>query len=147
MIKPIDEIPKNVNEQRKSYRQQICTDIQEAIDKIIYKFEFVGDYNFKTLPQIAGEEARNVAFRIVCKWSKDNPQYKERYRYWIPGSWQVNREMNLIKVSSVKGETPEKRRVFCEIKPDMESAIRAFAEKMCKEHEEKVKRDEIHSNL
>lgn len=142
MIKPIDEIPKNMAEQRRSYRQQIQDDIQEAIDKGIYRFEFVGDYNFKTLSQVAGEEARNVAFKIVAKWSKDNPQYKERYRYWIPGSWEVNREMNLIKVSSVKGETPEKRRVFCEIKKDMDSIIRAYAEKECKEYEERNVKNE-----
>ena len=142
MIKAIDEIPKNVNEQRRSYRQRICDDIQEAIDKGIYKFEFVGDYNFKTLAQIAGEEARNMAWKIVRQWSVDNPQYKERYKYWLPGGWQVNREMQLIKVSSVKGETPEKRRVFCEINERMDSTIRAYAEQICKEHEEKVKKDE-----
>lgn len=142
MIKAIDEIPKNVNEQRRSYRQRICDDIQEAIDKGIYKFEFVGDYNFKTLAQMAGEEARNVAWKIVRQWSVDNPQYKERYKFWIPGSWQVNKEMQLIKVSSVKGETPEKRRVFCEINERMDSTIRAYAEHICKEHEEKVKKDE-----
>lgn len=142
MIKPIDEIPKNQAEKRRSYREQICSDIQEAIDSGIYRFEFVGDYNFKTLAQIASEEARNVAYKIVRQWSKDNPQYRERYKFWIPGSWEANKKMQLIKVSSVKGETPEKRRVFCEIKPDMESIIRAYAEQICKEHEEKVKKDE-----
>ena len=135
MIKPINEIPKNMNEQRKSYRKRICDDIQEAIDKGIYKFEFVGDYNFKTLSQMAGEEARKVAYRIVREWATENPQYKERYKFWIPGSWEVNKKMELIKVSSVKGETPEKRRVFCEIKQDMDSIIRAFAEIECKKHE------------
>ena len=55
MIKPIDEIPKNINEQRKIYRKQISDDIQEAIDKGILKFEFVGNYNFKTLAQMARE--------------------------------------------------------------------------------------------
>ena len=139
MIKPIDEIPKNIHEQRKSYREQIRKDIQEAIDRKIYKFEFIGAYNFKTLAQVASEEARTVAWQIVAKWSKDNPQYKERYKFWFPGSWQANREMQLIKVSSVKGETPEARRVFCEIKPDMEQTIREYAERICKEHEEKVK--------
>ena len=132
MIKPIDEIPKNLNEQRRSYRDMICADIQEAIDKGIHRFEFIGDYNFKTLAQYAGEEARNMAWKIVRQWSKDNPQYKERYKFWIPGSWQVNKDMKLIKVSSVKGETPEKRRVFCEIKQDMDSIIREYAEQICK---------------
>ena len=142
MIKPIDEIPKNQAEKRRSYREQICSDIQEAIDRGIYRFEFVGDYNFKTLAQIANEEAQNFAWKIVRQWSVYNPQYKKRYNYWIPGSWQINKEMNLIRVSSVKGETPEKRRVFCEIKPDMDSIIRAYAERKCKEYEEEVGKDE-----
>lgn len=135
MIKPIDEIPKNQNEKRRSYREQIRSDIQEAIDKGIYRFEFVGDYNFKTLAQMASEEARNIAYKIVRKWSAENPQYRARYKFWIPSSWDANKEMQLIKVSSVKGETPEKRRVFCEINPDMESIIRAYAEKTCIERE------------
>lgn len=142
MIKPIVEIPKNQKEKWESYREKIRADIQEAIDRNINRFEFVGDYNFKTLAQMASEEARNVAWKIVRKWSNDNPQYKERYKFWIPGSWQLNKDLQLIKVSSVKGETPEKRRVFCEIKPDMESIIRAYAEQICKEHEKKVNGDE-----
>lgn len=142
MIKAIDEIPKNLNEQRASYRQRIRDDIQEALEKGIYKFEFVGDYNFKTLAGVARKEARSVAWKIVRQWAIENPQYKERYKFWIPGSWEINKRMEIIKVSSVKGETPEKRRVFCEIKPDMESIIRAYAEQICKEHEEKVKKNE-----
>lgn len=142
MIKPIVEIPKNQKEKWESYREKIRADIQEAIDRNINRFEFVGDYNFKTLAQMASEEARNIAWKIVRKWSNDNPQYKERYKFWIPGSWQLNKDLQLIKVSSVKGETPEKRRVFCEIKPDMESIIRAYAEQICKEHEKKVNGDE-----
>ena len=98
MIKPLDEIPKSQAEQRKSYRQKICEDIQEAIDKGIYKFEFVGDYNFKTLAGIAGEEARHMAQKIVREWSANHPEYLERYSYWKPGSWEVNREMNPIKI-------------------------------------------------
>lgn len=140
MIKPVDEIPKTLNQKRRSYREQICADIQEAIDKGIYRFEFIGDYNFKTLAQYAGEEARNIAWKIVRKWSLDNPQYKERYKFWIPGSWEVNKKMQLIRVSSVKGETPEKRRVFCEIREDMDSIIREYAELICKEHEEKERK-------
>ena len=137
MIKPIDEIPKSLADKRKSYREQICADIQEAIDKDIYKFEFVGDYNFKTLAGAASEEARNIACRIVRNWSMNHPEYTERYAFWKPGSWEVNKKMGLIKISSIKGETPEKRRVFCEINPDMDFVIKEYAEKVCKAHEEK----------
>jgi hypothetical protein len=142
MIKPIVEIPKNQKEKWESYREKIRADIQEAIDRNINRFEFVGDYNFKTLAQMASEEARNIAWKIVRKWSNDNPQYKERYKFWIPGSWQVNKDLQLIKVSSVKGEKPGERRVFCEIKQDMDSIIRAYAERQIKEHEERRKNND-----
>ena len=142
MIKPLAEIPKNLNEQRKSYREKICADIQEGIDRNINRFEFVGDYNFKTLAGVAREEARNIAWKIVRQWSIDNPEYKERYKFWMPGPWQVYRDMELIKVSSIKGEKPGERRGFCEIKQDMDSIIRAYADKQIKEHEEKRKNNE-----
>lgn len=104
-IKPIDDIPKNIPQQRESYRAQIRADIQEAIDKGISKFEFVGDYNYRYLAQYAREEAHNILVNAVrrreCKarwWDRafDNYPY--------------------IRISSVKGE--EHRRVFCEIIPE-----------------------------
>lgn len=104
-IKPIEDIPKNTQQQRESYRAQIRADIQEAIDKGINKFEFVGDYNYKYLAQYAREEARNILAGTIrrrdCKvrwWDRafDNYPY--------------------IRISSVKGE--EHRRVFCEIIPE-----------------------------
>lgn len=104
-IKPIDDIPENIAQQRKNYRAKIRADIQEAIDKGISKFEFVGDYNYKYLAQYAREEARNILCNAVrrrnCKarwWDRafDNYPY--------------------IRISSVKGE--EHRLVFCEIIPE-----------------------------
>ena len=50
--------------------------------------------------------------------------------------------MELIKVSSIKGEKPGERRVFCEIKQDMDSIIRAYAERQIKEHEERRKNND-----
>ena len=58
MIKPIDEIPMNQAQQRETYRKHIREDFQEAMDKDIRKFEFVGDYNFNTLQNTAREEGR-----------------------------------------------------------------------------------------
>ena len=142
MIKPIVEIPKTQKEKWESYREKIRADIQEGIDRNINLFEFVGDYNFKTLAGVAREEARNVAWKIVRQWSINNPQYKERYKFWIPGSWQLNKDLQLIKVSSVKGEKTGERRVFCEIKQDMDSIIRAYAEQQIKEHEERRKNND-----
>lgn len=122
-IKPIDDIPKNLTQQRESYRALIRADIQEAIDKGINKFEFVGDYNYKYLAQYAREEARNILADTIrrrgCKahwWERafDNYPY--------------------IRIGSVKGE--EHRRVFCEIIPEnLDKAI----EQAKRDNEERYK--------
>lgn len=138
MIKPIDEIPEN--EGKGTYRGKVRADILEAISRDINMFEFVGDYNFKTLAGTAREEARRIACRIVAKWAKDHPEYKIRYKNWEPTGWDIEYVLQLIKIYSIKGETPGERRVFCKIKPDMESIIRVYAERHCKEYEERQKR-------
>ena len=135
MIVPIDEIPKNMVEERKSYRERIRNDIQEAIDKGISKFEFVGDYNFKTLRGTAQEEADRVVYKIVLEWKKKHPDYDFKALHVGASIWSVNQTKHLIQISSVKGETPDKRRVFCKIQPDMEEKIKEY-------YDEKVKEDE-----
>lgn len=138
MIKPIDDIPRNINQRRNEYRQKIKDDIQEAMSKGIWKFEFVGEYNFKTLAQTAREEADRMARTITHEWSKAHPEYKQRYSYIF--GWRDNKDMELIKISSIQGETKDIRRVFCEIKPDMDSVIEEFAERKIREHEEYERR-------
>ena len=64
-IKPIEEIPLSLSEQRKSYREQIREDIASAISQKIDKFEFDGDYNWKYLAQYAREEANRI-WRKTC---------------------------------------------------------------------------------
>lgn len=59
-IKPIDEIPLNTLDKRKSQRENIRMDILEAIEKGVSKFEFDGDYNWKYLAQYAREEADQI---------------------------------------------------------------------------------------
>lgn len=145
MIKPIDEIPKNTVEQRKGYRQMIRNDIKEAIEKGIQKFEFVGDYNYKYLEQYAKEEANKVVSDLTLRWSADHPEYKERYNYWCSDYWKINNDYGLIKISSVKGETPDKRRVFCEIRQDFNEVMIKHAERRIGEFEniERKKRDRL----
>lgn len=139
MIKPIDEIPRNINDKRKEYRQKIKDDLQEAMDNGILKFEFVGnDYNFKTLAQTAREEADKMVRKIIHEWSKAHPEYTKRYAFLF--GWRDNKEMELIKITSIKGETKDIRRVFCEIKPDMDFIISEYAERKIQEHEERERR-------
>ena len=110
MIKPVDEIPQNVQQSRKSYRENIRQDIREAIDRDIGKFEFVGDYKYKYLAQYAREEARRILFDIA----------RERFRGFRGDEEIYLSSIDLktekyIRISSVKGETPDKTRVFCRI--------------------------------
>jgi hypothetical protein len=112
MIKPVDEIPMNIAKKRESYRDQIRSDIHEAMDKGIKKFEFVGDYKFKYLAQYAREEAdriiRNEYIRLV-RIHKDELENVHCDYY------AVREKIRFITVTSVKGEDKDKPRVFCEI--------------------------------
>lgn len=110
MIKPVDEIPQSLASKRKSYREQIRNDIKEAMDKDIRKFEFVGDYKYKYLANYAREEARRILFDIA----------RERFRGFRGDEEIYLSSIDLktekyIRISSVKGETPDKTRVFCRI--------------------------------
>ena len=109
MIKPIDEIPQNIGQKRESYRQNIRDDIQEAIDKGIPRFEFVGDYKYKYLANYAREEARNVLYKIA------RDKFKKMRGEGIIYLSSLDLKTEYIRISALKGETPEKTRVFCEI--------------------------------
>lgn len=109
MIKPIDEIPQNIGQKRESYRKNIRDDIQEAIDKGIPRFEFVGDYKYKYLANYAREEARKVLYKIAR--DKFEKMRGEGNIYLS----SLDLKTEYIRISALKGETPEKTRVFCEI--------------------------------
>ena len=136
MIKPIDEIPQSVKQTRNGYRERIRADIQEALDKGIAKFEFVGDYNYKYLAQYAREEAERIVRNLTYKYWREHPEYKEKL-YYNPFSWRDYTALEIIVVSSIKGDTPDKRRVFCKINMDMDNLFKEFCEKKIKEAEER----------
>ena len=106
MIRPVDEIPMNAADKRKSYREQIRNDIREAMDKGINKFEFVGDYKYKYLAQYAREEADRIVWKAAREIVKDKDVFI--------GSYDV-RCLNPIRITSVKGEKKDEPRVFCRI--------------------------------
>lgn len=115
MIKQIEEIPKSHAEKCKSYRQLIRDDIQEALDKNISKFEFIGDYNFKYLAQYAREEAdriiRKEYIRVVQK-------HKAELEDIFCDFYGIRRDITYIKVTAVRGEKKDEPRVFCEIREE-----------------------------
>lgn len=139
MIKAVDEIPQSPKQTRKGYREQIRADIQEALDKRIEKFEFVGDYNFKYLAQYAREEADRIVRNLAYKYWRAHPEYSEKL-YYNPFSWRDYSALEIIVISSIKGETLDKRRVFCKINMDMDNLFREFCERKVKIEEERQKK-------
>lgn len=120
MIKPVDAIPENPMQKWKSNRQRITDDIQEAIDKGIPMFEFVGDYNFKYLSQYAREQANKLNRQYVDNVVRKN---RERWADRYINAWDYEK-LYPIQVSSIKGEKDGERRVFCVI------ALDGFEEKL-----------------
>lgn len=133
MIKPVDEIPKSIAEQRESYRKMIRDDINQAIEQGITKFEFEGAYNYKYLAQYAREEANHVLGGVLRKKGKIYDSEGDRiYPRYYDAAF---RRHPYIKISSVKGE--ERKRVFCEIIPEnLDIAI----EEVVKEREAQIQR-------
>lgn len=68
-IKVIDEVPGIAG--KPSYNDKIRADFNEAIEKHIEKFEFEGDYNYKTLAASARQQARIMFRPIFQKVSKE----------------------------------------------------------------------------
>lgn len=112
MIKPVDEIPQNVQQSRKSYREQIRKDIREAMDKGIRKFEFIGDYKYKYLAQYAREEADRLVWEMARDYVRKLPGEETVYI----ASYDVKKmSVQPVKIISYKENKNAEPRVFCEI--------------------------------
>ena len=107
-IKVVKDIPQNLAEKRKSYREMIRNDIQEAIDNHIERFEFEGDYNWKYLAQYAREEADiiwrktvyyDTAKKVRAELKKDRPG-----EMYIPIRSGYDYHGKYIKIRTKKGE-------------------------------------------
>lgn len=131
MIKPIEEIPQTMAQKREQYRKMIRADIQEAIDKGIRKFEFVGDaYNYRYLANYAREEAQHITRKTVRPYLVEaKKQYNLDY---VPDMFNCK---DYIKITSRKGE--DRMHVYCEINPD---AIPVYVEWAAKEAVERQRR-------
>lgn len=112
MIKAVDEIPMSKAKERKSYRDKIRKDLQEAIDNGIMRFEFVGDYNYKYLAQYVREEAdklMRVTFYDVVKIHR--VEFDNIRLDW----WSIKPRIKYFTITSIRTEEKDKPRVFCEI--------------------------------
>lgn len=114
MIKPVEEIPISVAKKRKSYRQMIRNDINEAIEKKIPRFEFEGDYNYKYLSQYAKDEAYNVTSMIIrdrIEEMKAQRLVPDNTSLCTLSKWNMVRPF--IRISNVKMK--DRNHVYCEI--------------------------------
>ena len=112
MIKAVDEIPMSKAKERKSYREQIKTDLMEAITSGIKRFEFVGDYNYKYLAQYVREEADKLMRVTFCDVAARHRGEFENIRLnW----YMLKPRMKYFTVTSIRTEEKDKPRVFCEM--------------------------------
>ena len=79
MIKPVDEIPMTRSERYQHYRENIQADINTAIRDRIPIFEFVGDYNFKTLANAARVEKDRICEKKVREIIRENEIFNGHY--------------------------------------------------------------------
>ena len=118
MIKQVEEIPLSGAAKKRSYREQIRNDIQEAIDNHIEKFEFLGDYNWKYLAGYAREEAdglwRDAYFSIMREARK-----KYGLQTSIYPAYQYKHEY--IRIFSTKMD--DRIHVYCQIDFDAPERI------------------------
>lgn len=134
-IKPIDEIPMGIVDKRRSYREQIRNDIEEAIEKNISQFEFTGDYNWKYLAQYAREEADGIWRK---KWTSIMIDAKKKYN--LPDHLRMpdyHDKNKYIRISSVKME--DRQHVYCKI--DFEAPEQICGKKIKELLEEKERKE------
>ena len=111
-IKVVDEIP-GINN-KTSYNSMIRKDFEEAIKNHIKKFEFEGDYNYKTLAASARNQARTMfkpIFRDAAKEVEEIVGAELGHKIWIHGDWDYRDKY--ISIMSRKAD--DRIHVYAEI--------------------------------
>lgn len=131
-IQALDKLPEKVA--KKSEKTMIREDLQEAIDKGIESFEFIGDYNYKYLAARAKNEANWLAGKMIAKVYEDHrSEFKNReillednMRRRFVGQW--------LKIIGMTLE--DRKHVYCKINHSATASI--FD--LLKEADEKITR-------
>ena len=144
MIKPVEEIPQTVREERISRRRMLQKDMSEAINAGITKFEFEGDYNYKYLAQYAREEADHILNKILReRWEREPRQPyegEEGCRSWPVYYDRHIRGKKYIIIHNVKRE--DRNHVYCEIIPEaLDEMIEAHKQHLAEMEEQRKERE------
>ena len=104
MITKVNSIPSTLSEKRKSYRDMIRADLNEAMSNRITQFEIEGEYNYKYLAQYVREEAcrlfRSIYYKVEPDIRKQLSLEFEK-RVFTPSSYEY--ESRFFKVHNLKG--------------------------------------------
>lgn len=106
MIREVSSIPQPRGAKASTYREMLRADIIEALNRRISKFEFEGDYNYKTLGMYAREVAQTVFFEkiyspVVADIKKTLMEEYKTENILIPIGWDTAKY--IIKISGVTG--------------------------------------------
>lgn len=111
-IKVVDEIP-GINN-KISYNSMIRKDFEEAIENHINKFEFEGDYNYKTLAASARNQARTMFKPIFRKTAREVEEIvgaELGRKIWVTSDWDYRDKY--ISIMSRKAD--DRIHVYAEI--------------------------------
>ena len=110
MIRPVEDIPMNKRAEWRGYRARIREDIESAVSQDITQFEFIGDYNFKTLPQTAREEAFKYTADKQREWLRTLPKRETGHVYNL----YKNKDSRYLTIIARK-QADGLYRVYCRI--------------------------------
>ncbi len=110
-IQALDKLPEKVS--KKSEKAMIREDLQEAIDKGIESFEFIGDYNYKYLASRAQNEANWLAGKMIAKVYEDNRSEFKHREILLAGSMKKRFVKQWITIVGVTIEG--RKHVYCKI--------------------------------
>ena len=106
-IREVESIPCRRGGKANTFTKMAYNDIEEAFNKRISKFEFEGEYNYKTLASIAREQARRyfrsniyVPTARKVKSTLAEEGFKEISVPWVG----YDEGTNIIRIFSVKGD-------------------------------------------
>lgn len=110
-IQALDKLPEKVA--KKSEKAMIREDLQEAINKGIESFEFIGDYNYKYLASRAQNEANWLAGKMIAKVYEDHRCEFKHHEILLEDNVRRRFVAQWLKIIGITLE--DRKHVYCKI--------------------------------